>query len=108
MKKIVKPALKTLITRSAHSCVLLGKGEYIYSGFQPEEDLAAGADVDPTVPETGPEEEMTGDEEGSEEEIPEIQPPLPMPAAIPDLPVPGVDLEGEIPEDKEAQTDDLL
>ena len=51
---------------------------------------------------------MTGDEEGSEEEIPEIQPPLPMPAAIPDLPVPGVDLEGEIPEDKEAQTDDLL
>ena len=110
--KIIKAAIKTPITRSAHSCVLLGKGEYLSTGVEPDEDMAAGADVDPTVPDTGPEEEITGDEEGSDEEIPDIQPPLLMPSASPEPTVPETGPEEEMIEaeesSEEAQADDLL
>ena len=96
---IIKGAVKSLITRSAHSCVLLGKREFLSSGVETEEDLAAGADVAPVIPDTGPEEEI--DEEGSEEENPDTQPPLLRPSTSPEPTVPETGPE-------EDHVDDLL
>ena len=64
--KVVKPAVKTIIQRSAHSCVLLGRKIFLLSGIQPavpeeepEGGLADQGEGDPTIPEEVPEEGLT-------------------------------------------------